>query len=355
MWILIRLVVALIALGARFLKREFPLSPTTHMDGVALFEKVQTNKQKKVTGFRIGVALPELPRFRIQAERTIDRLAKALGLVTEFQTGDQGFDQDLYIACDHPGLLHPLRDQARIRELVRKVFADGFSRIRCDDEMLWLERKTHRGPMQYERELLLELRNALSPLTTIGRWWKDPYVARVIAIEAVIWSLVGYAIAALTENALDRGDTHLNGFSLLPLGLSLALILFLILFGATVVLLRQSSWSHRVLVEAALALGLSLPMIGIQTVSDLNRGLDHSETVMVQRPIEQTERRKHRRSTSYYLVLGPASASESIALPRKVRVSYALYSRARAGGNVVFELGRGRLGLPWYRDIRILD
>lgn len=355
MWILIRLVVALIALGARLLKREFPRSPTTHLDGVALFETLQTNKRKKVTGFRIGVALPELPRFRLQAEGTVDRLAKALGLVTEFQTGDQGFDQGIYIACDHPGLLHPLRDQPRIRDLARKVFASGFRRIRCEDEMLWLERQSDRGPMQAERELLLALRDALSRLTLMGRWWKDPYVARVIAIEAVIWSLVGYAVAALTENVLERGDTHLSAFALLPLGLSVAAILFPLLFGVTVALLRQSSWSHRILVEAALALGLGLPMIGIQTVSDLNRGLDQSETVVVQRQVESTEQRKHRRSTSYYLVLGAAPAPETISLPPKVQVSYALYSRARAGAQVRFELARGSLGIPWYRDIRILD
>ncbi len=352
MWIAIRILAAVVAFIARHIQRLlFSPTPVGAFEGTLYFQKLEKDKKGKVTGFRVGVHLRVPVILRLQAEHASDRLFKALGLAKEFQTGDNEFDREIYVACDHPALFHLLLEDERARMKIREVLGAGFHRISTDGEALWIERTVDREPTVTELKLLVELRNVLAELESRLRHYSDPFVAKAVAVEAVTWSVFAYAAGALLELTFNRVDYHVDSWQLLGPGLLAATILFGLLFGLVVALLRGSSRGHRILVEGAVLLVISVPVASVQTVSDLNRYLDSSETVVISREIERAEVRRGRKSTAYYLVLAPVMGPSQVDLPSRIRVTRDVYSQATPGLALDLHLGRGWLGFPWYRRI----
>jgi hypothetical protein len=353
MWIVVRLFLAITAYLMRTRLSARRIEPTDQLEGVPYFVDLTVQKEK-VRRFRIGTPLAA-PWFKLTRESDVDRFFKAIGMAQEAESGDPDFDRLIYVAGDHPAVHDLLRRSGPARAVIQEAFAAGFTRISSNGACLTLEHPEGRGPTTDEKKLLVRLRAAMGGLEGSSTHpFADGFVWKAVAVEAAVWSILGYAVGSVIDLFINREDYHLHTGPLLLRGFGAALLLFVSLVGTIGLFLRGSSRGHRILVECAIVLTLGLPVAGVQLVSDLNRGLDGPSEVVFTREIRDVEKRRHRRSTSYYLHLAPQLAGDPTGLPTRIEVERSVYERARAGAVAALHVAPGWLGLPWYRRIEIL-
>jgi hypothetical protein len=122
---------------------------------------------------------------------------------------------------------------------------------------------------------------------------------------------------------------------------------------AAYALLRLSPRGRNVLkmTSGASVFVIVLAWAGVQLVSDLNRHLDASASVAIQRTVTGRTRRARRYGTSYDLALSPEQAQSPVKIGTSLRVSEADYLRSFQHTDIVVHVKRGWLGFPWYESI----
>jgi hypothetical protein len=353
-WIVVRLGIALLGFAARLIWRGLRSSPDGTYDGVPYFVSLRKRK-RRITGFRLGVEL-SAPWFRLHRESFVDRLFKAFGLATEPQTQDPAFDDRVYVGSDDDRLEALLRTSSEARGAILAALDGGFTRIRSDGAVLWLSSDQPREPMEHELRLITALRKALAPLTGARRR-TDPFLWKTILLEGLVWSVIGYAVAAVPELITHQVSPHVRPMALVVPGLWAAGAAYLALIGLTAALMRGSARGHIFLLESALALVFALPPAGIQGFADANRALDRKEPVLIQRTILRTEERVHRgrrgrRWFSYHLHIEGASG-DPFDVPTVIDVDRAVYSQAGVGAQANLLIRPGFFGHPWYSLIEV--
>ena len=353
MWILVRVLIAIVALIARLGFFFFRPEAERVIDGVHRFRRVRKYKGR-VTRIDMGLALEGPVFFHLTPESSLDRLFKHLGVAEEIQADDSRFDRRVYIACDHPFLAVILRRNAAARAAILSIFNCGFKRIWTDGHVLWIRTSTHAEISPGSWRLLTNLRESIKTLQSeLPHRFKDPFVWKALCIEALTWSIAGYAITAATEYIIVKQDCHLDPDAVMHTGIVAAVVLFVLLLLLIGLVLRKSSRGHRIIIESAILLALSLPVAGIQLVSDLNRGLDRAPSKIETRTIKGVEKRAHRASRgrisyTYHLHLVPSDAPLD-----EICVTESVFDRAAPEKKLEMVLGPGWLGLPWYRELNI--
>lgn len=356
MWILLRLLIAAAAFAVRYFRRASRPEPAGEIAGTPYFLKLHRGKHRRIKSFEIGVALPAKVLFRLQKESASDALFKRLGLAQELQTGDVGFDERVYVACDHPALHQLLREDVNTRRRIVQALEMGFDDISSDGEVLWLERSADREPNPAELRLLARLGAAFSDLESRMQGWHDPFAAKTVVVEAVVWSIFAYAVSAFVALSHHTTWEYFQKTRLFGFGLLVAAVLFGALFAWVMTWMRGSSRGHRILVESAIVLALGLPVTGTQIVSDLNQNVGTLEHTVMTREITNTRFEKRRRKSgyAYYYFIDFASVAESpVALPKSLRVEEELYRRAAAGQTAELHVATGWLGIPWLEKIEL--
>lgn len=355
MWIVFRLVLALIGLVVRMLARRPTGGVQGHYQGMPYFEDLDESK-RRTTGFKIGATRRSPTWVRLHAESALDRWFKRAGLASECQTGDARFDDVVYVASDHPRVAEILGGTPELRDAIRDALVRGFDRVEFDGRNVTLRRKSDRRPTDADKELLFRIHAASERLEDeVPRRLADPFLWRALFVEGLIWSAFGYAAGGVVEAMVSRADVHVRGAPLVWLGLFVAAVAFVLLGGLIAMWMRGSSRGHRVLVESAVVLALSLPFASIQAVADANRTLDDAPPTVVSRIVDQAEVRSHRgrrgrKWHSYHLTLRPGGEPE---LPETIEVDADICRAASPGSAVDFEIGPGRFGIPWYRRISV--
>jgi hypothetical protein len=315
---------------------------------------------EKVHGFRIGMAFDAAVWFRFHREGAIDRSFKSWGLSTETQTGDAAFDEAVYIACDHPSLAVFLRRSAEARAAIKEAFDKNIYRLYADGSTLWLERRGEVYPDNHDLATLSRIVAALEPFRTQApdSLWSDPFLWKAFAIEGVVWSIAAYALVSTLEFTFSsRVDIYLDWKELIAPSAVMAGVLFGVVGVGVVSLLRGSSRGHRILIESALILVLSLPIASLQLTSDINRKFDSSVAQTVAAEVQECEKRLSRRSrrsfrrtrTSYYVHLAWNPQLEELDVPHSIRVAQPLCRT----GTFTADVKKGRLGVPWYQRIEV--
>lgn len=120
MWIIFKLAVTVIAIISRYIWQFEPdqPEPSGHCDEVPYFETEKRDKQDKITGYQLGYTLQTDVPFQIDAESSTSAFFTWLGISREFQTGDESFDRQVYLGCDHPLLLEALQQQEPARQAI---------------------------------------------------------------------------------------------------------------------------------------------------------------------------------------------------------------------------------------------
>jgi hypothetical protein len=357
MWILFKLAVTLLAIITRYI-RQFDNDqeePAGHCDEVPYFEHVIKDKHNKTTGYRLGYQLETDVPFLLDAEGSANAFFKWLGISREFQTGDESFDRQVYLGCDHPLLQQALQQQESARQAVLALLQlPGANKIWSDGFILWFTRSCDHASAEQEQVLLLQLAKALQPVAEKTQQQPTPFFWRYLSIEALVWGIFGYAGVAFLESRFVGHDYHLDSSAVLQVGLLASLALFAVLMTLIVLLLRGSSRSHQIVTESFFLLLLAIPICGTQLVSDLNRSQDRATAEMVLVPIKAMNSYSRRKGPdAYHLYMSTQPVLFGTAVPHKIEVTAAIYRIAAVDKQLLLVVKPGWLGLPWYQRMDV--
>ncbi len=356
MWLLVRIVLAVIGFTVRQWRRRSPPAEHGRHLGEGYYLREHRDK-KKVTAVTIGMAAPSPTWVRMHAESKLDRFFKRVGVANELQTGDARFDDRVYLTCDHPAVTELVAASPALRGAVVAALDLGATAVRYDGATVWIDQLSGAEPTDEQLDALLRLQRASAPIEhTPRRWFADPFLWKALLIEGVVWALFGYAVGAFAEVVFHREDVHVHPGHVIATGLGVAAAALALLVGVTWLVLRGSSRGHRVLIESAVVLTLGLPVASIQAVGDTNRALDDAPAVRLTAPIDRCEVREHRgkrgrKSYSYHLWLAGRPTPDRGDLPSQIEVVRELCHAAEGRREVELVIKPGRWGLPWYQEI----
>lgn len=356
MWILIRLGASVAAFLFKFIKRRKRWESEVIGDLPVRVSRRQ--KKGTVLSLEMGVETAYPTTFRIGPERASDRLFKRIGYSTEFQTGDQQFDQRYYITSDDEVLNGLLANSEKARDLVAQLHQHHIECVKGDGKTLWAKKDLPRVMIADVVKLLNAFNALLEPLAADAHVRYDPFYWKAAAVEGAVYSIAAYAYVSLGELIVPP-PYHIRHTTIVLYGLAAGALVAAA--GAALVyrFMRGSSRGHRLIMESKVVLILSVPLLGIQTVSDLNRKLDRSAPVLFQPAITSKREQKHpsrgRNSRSYHLHFNAPIERQGIELPEEIEVDRDVYESAQAGGILEVEVAPGFLGAPWYRSVRVAD
>ena len=351
MWLAIRLAIFCIAFCIRALARGMRGKPDGTIEGRTSYCKIQRRrKSKEIEGYSLGVELPARLVLRMHRESSADRLFKSLGIAREVQTGDDAFDCLVYVACDHAGVHELLTQDGSARAAIRNIFESGCHEIRHDGRVLWIARSASREPDDDDRALLGALVKSLGDLESRLRLHPNPFVWRPILCEATAWGILGFALASFPL-AMDSLRHSLAVSTLLLYGVGSGAAVGALGALGVVATLRGSSRARLVIVECLTLLLFSMPVIGIQSVADINARSGEVTSTIGERRVLDAERRTtgsgKRRRTTYRFTLETGPAIGDFSPPSRISVSPSVYYSVRAGEMLEIVVSRGSLGLPW--------
>lgn len=313
----------------------------------------ETNKGR-IIKIKLGIPLKS-PKMTLLIEGGSDRFFKSLGLSTEFQTGDETFDSRVYIVSDHSSVEKVLKEEFEARGVIFDILAEHYTKIRTDGRYLWIESSSLKEPRGEDFERLAKLQECFSVLESESTGLLgDRFVMRALLVEAVIWSVAGYALGSFIDFAITfDSTTFLDMTPIYKAGAGIAVAIFCGLLWLSWYLLRGSSRGHRVILESALVLLFSVPISGLQAAIDLNNGLDNSETQvtakLARKDSYQVQSRRNRNRTVYKIWLD--YEDKTLPLNREISVSGSTYHSVDKDHIVILNVGDGWLGAPWIRSI----
>jgi hypothetical protein len=356
MWIFFKLAVTVIAIISRYIRQFEPdqPEPSGHCDEVPYFETEKRDKQDKITGYELGYTLQTDVPFQIDAESSASAFFTWLGISREFQTGDESFDRQVYLGCDHPLLLNALQQHEPARQAILALLKlPGANKIWSDGTTLWFSRTCEHTSGGTEQQLLLQVVRALTPTAEATRQQPTPFFWRYLSIEAVVWGIFGYAGVSFLESRFVGHDYHLSSSAVLQTGILASLILFAVLMTLIVLLLRGSSRSHQIVTESFFLLLLAIPVCGTQLVSDLNRSQDQAQAEMVLVPIKDMNSYSRKGPDAYILYVSASPRLFGTAIPHKIEVTEDIYRIAAIDKQLLLVVKPGWLGLPWYQRMDV--
>ncbi len=359
MWIVIRLVLAVIGYVVRQLSRGSMAGDPTYVDGVEIRVELHKNKNT-LKGHTMWLARKSPTWIRFHAESATDRWFKRLGVANEVQTGDAAFDETVYVTCDHP-FVAQLLTETDLRAAVLDLLANGASHIRFNGTAVGIRSDRTTPPMSDDLQRAKRLWEASWKLEHEPRSrFSDPFLWKAIVVEGVIWSILFFAIGAGLQMIWHKEDFHVSAFAVWKTGLVLALVAFAVLFALVFLWMRGSSRGHRVIVESAVVLLLGLPIASVQIGGDTNRARDDGPPVITTRVIHGCDVREHRsrrgrRSYTYHLRLGIDAEGTGPALPDDIETTKRMCDATMFADTAEVQVMPGRWGVPWYKQIRIGD
>jgi len=366
MWVLIKLSLVIVGFFVRYLR-----NPNSKLPEDRVFVNGDTihYRQKKhkgtINSTTFEILLPTHAYFKLTEESWVDRLLKGMGFSEELQTRDENFDRHIYIASDSEAVQRALRSSQEARDLISKLFRRGCKNIAGDGKRVSFHFK---GDLSLERgvhNLISELKQTLLSLSIRARSiFDDSFFYKALLIESVIYSLgIAGALGAIQIFIISRyGDLHLNAWDLVRPGLAFAAFLFISVMAFVVFFMRGSSRGHRIIVESALVLCFGVPTAGIDMIGDFNMSADNSRPIKIRCKIVELRKQEHRgrRGRTYYtyhlrpqrMNPGTIEKVEGIEVPYSIQISSDNYHAAFGRKYVTLNIGRGALGVPWYRSMR---
>ncbi len=367
MWILIKLILSLVAFLFRFRGRlsDFENKKKSHLNGIPYFLKFdyeQINKSKMVKTTYLGFEIDSNAIFEITEESRWDIFFKAIGFSEEFQTGDQLFDKHFYISSDNPAVKRLLRSEETVRAEMMNLFTEGCLKIYSSRSVIWFKFSGNVAVKDGIVSLCNNLQEKMAQALKREKHYKlDPFAFKTFVIEGGIYSLAIYSIAGLFEIISSEADIYLHPFALVRLGTIVGIAATIILVFLVYLLMKGSSRSHRIIIESAIVLGLSLPIGSFIAVGDINIKLDRSHPRLIPATVNILYMEKHRSRSrrgikgryyySYHMDITTQTRPAGRSNQAKIKITKSLYSRLTAGRGIIIRVKDGYLQVPWIEDI----
>lgn len=362
MWILAKVSIAGFAFIARLFSRTYSflskeLAEEFRYENITGYIKPTTAKNGKVTHTTFFIPFRCSFSFKLTLESDTDRFFKQIGLAQEIQSGDRVFDQKIYIACDSLVFANKITNTPEVRSLMLELFEAGCRNIHSDGSYLAVAFYGDRTQEISLGERLAKIYKQIFDLNILTKRFPfEPFAIQAIVIESIIWFIAAYAIGEVVYLFTAREDVHLYPQQVLRHGLVFGLILAALLVSLIAVFMKGSSRGHRIIVESAIVLVLSLPITGVGLVADQNVSFDKNPPVLISRQLYDKQRMAHRRrggtTYTYHLYLRPSQSTEQISVPDSISVPRATFDQAQRGDTVQIEIGQGWLNHPWYKNFQ---
>lgn len=337
-----RIVLAVVGFAARLLFRPRKRVGTpggTH-DGVVYSIDEKTDKKGRTERW-LGMPLRSPVPLRVHPTEPLDRFRRRILLVRPMP---RGRTENLYLDCHHPFVVE-LFESAALQAALLAVFERAHE-LYYDGSSIWVN--VYNRPDADHLDALAALRRASAPLEgDIPTRWRHSYLWKTLLVDSFIWAMVGYTTGGAVELvAIGKESIHVELAAILLLGFLVAVGLFGAVLAIAVLWLRGASRGYGAFLLHAFLLFALLPG-GVQLASDLNRGLDDSAPIVREGIATRCEVRRVKGGTVYELTMKQRESP----IPDEVKVGKAICDSIGGPTPVTFTLGRGFLGLKWYRRV----
>lgn len=324
--------------------------------------KFETEKGK-VKGLLIGISGPDDLDFTLKREKTLDRFFKRVGIAREHQTGNQTFDDLVYVVSDHQALQEHISNDDKILKNAVKIFSYSWNfgskvdEICCNSGRLWLHLKMKDDFEKQQPDIIAKklvpwlksisdsLRAArIKQCSTFG----DSFVVKAAIILAIssallingliqsfriLWQEVPFVV----DISEYRSDV---------IWISIATV-FLLVVG-TFYVLSRSARTHLVLLEVLITGSLGTVLTVGSQLRDFNMDLDTATAQRYSVLLHDKRVSKGRRSNSYYLYVDDWLDDSGT---KRVSVSSDFYSTVATGDNLLIMQKPGYLDYRWVERV----
>lgn len=349
MWLLVRLAIVIGIVGYRVIRRLWSINPETihQWQGREYGETLHLDRDKDIKSVTVQVPLRIGIAFTLMPERWFDRVLAAVGLAHEFQTGDQRFDDAVYIGCDEKQFQRWLALKSQSRSAIHTLFSNfNATKIYSTGGNLLVDFDIDGRADGQHIEAVLALADSLKPLADKVTSKSRPFFWRMLLCEVLVWCIAGYAIGGFGDGSLIA-DNYLQQMPVVYFAVKVALVGYLMTWLLLWMLLGRSSQARVVLVEAALVMLLALPFASYVGTMEFNQSLTTDSPEIVQASVVDTYSTSSRRSRNYYLVLHSAQSAFGLPVHIRHRISAAEYEQAIVSDNYQLEVQPGRLGFAY--------
>ncbi|MEO0367091.1 MAG: hypothetical protein AAF265_16555 [Pseudomonadota bacterium] len=363
MWFLFGLITTL-AFAAHATHRRFqkPWSGRSDSsDGITYFGRLEKR------GFssrilRIGVESTKQVEFVLKSESWIDRCFRAIGVSKEYQTGNVGFDERIYIGSDNANVHSLIGKNSHVATALVNLFEyKGEHEARVVEVInrggqLWVEFKlpnafeeTHlrefaKSPVRFLRDVS----TAISQSTTQALYpSKDRFVVKAIMLLSVSTGLALNGIFQFMRNIWDKDTFVIDSGPLVFDGARICVGIAIGLIIVALLILRRSSRTHIILIELSIVGLFGAFATSVATLTEINETFDQSdrerfEVKVVEKKISRSGGRSSRRT---YRVRTQDWTNERST--RRFQVSSRFFEDVEVGDTLVITQRSGYLGYRW--------
>ena len=299
-------------------------------------------------------------RFRLKAEAWYDKLFKLLKVSREYQTGIPAFDDTVYIASDNSSFHSIISREQKLSSSILEIFnhpsTPGIKvkAIKNHAGKIWIEYTVPRelkddGVLFFAEKPVSELNNIVETInqqkSLTTKEFKDPFVLKAIVLLAISSGLAIYGVARFIFKGTTKTDFMVDDAVILDSAVWIGSALSLALIAVSLILLKQSSRTHLVILELAVVGTFGVIFTTDATLRDVNSELDQSLPAYFEVSVTEKERRRRRRGrTSYYLTVNDWNMEKN---KRVIEVPSEFYERIETGDWLVIRQRAGYLNHRW--------
>lgn len=338
------------------------------LGGVACQTKLRSFYGGLIYGLLVSVDAPESFRFELKRERLWDQFFKWAGLTVEHQFGHAGFDPLVYVASNDQHLFSSLKGNKDFLHAVQHMFAAQYQdhwikKIVCARGRVWVvigtsdwfEKTSQERTREFAANLLPNLQRIQKALDACMPdsvpWSRDRYLIPTVAIlslssglainGAISWAR---SFAAPSAFVLDTQPLTLHAWAV-----AACLVAALVL--TTLLLLRESSRVHLVLLELALVGTFGAVTTSAIALRDANIEFDDSSPIQIEKKLIGKSIKERKRlfkvketRTIYSLEYRGWQNDMS---QRSVSVSASTFEKISIGDTLQFDQHAGYFGWRW--------
>ncbi|MDH5737656.1 MAG: hypothetical protein OEZ23_05065 [Gammaproteobacteria bacterium] len=327
------------------------------VDGLAYIYNIREGKLG-LQGFFLGVEATTGYDYAFKRETGFDRFFKKMGLSKEFQSGDEDFDNLIYVLSDNKQLHRQIVHNAEIREAIQNLFKlesqynFKLKEVRHRAGRLWIKIA---GLSEFRKEDIPKVASTAVPvLKTVSESliqsqsrslrWKDPFIIRSVLLLSLSAGLLANGLIHLVRVFWIDIPFTMDQIPLFVDALSLTAVIVVMFLIAVLLLLGRSSRAHIVLLEVLLIGGIGAFATSLVELRDLNIEWDNSPGQEFDLVLENKKIHRRRRATSYNLYVTGWLDSER---REKITVSSEFYDSLKIGDRLRLVQREGYLGYRW--------
>jgi hypothetical protein len=305
------------------------------------------------------IAVPTQPYIELVAENIAHKLAKALTINKEFQSGDDQFDSGVYIYSNKlpDNYIRSLLKDSKTRDAITKLLRHGYDVITIDVE----EQRCTVSATRGERLELLVEGAVVSDHTLLLGLIGDAaprYVAERARSTFNPWPIAvvsTWVIGALLLVTTDITDMswHITAASMdRPWQIAAAASIIIIALGAAS--LRNSSRTLQKVFTVSLFLAVSIPTFQVTTLRAVNALADRGPATLTPIKVVELKRVAGRRGVGITYFATTSLNDERMSVRRAISVE-AHDTLTRCGDRCGVYVRPGALGWPWLDGYAPLD